>query len=93
KKFERYADEQGKPLYQYKFTDKNSNGIRDFGELYLSLNLTDGDKWDDDRIQNGIIVDPGQLGIAVAVTGTGVTYSSTTVNPGNSLIPREAPPL
>ncbi len=93
KKFERYADEQGKPLYQYKFTDKNSNGIRDFGELYLSLNLTDGDKWDGDRIQNGIIVDPGQLGIAVAVTGTGVTYSSTTVNPGNSLIPREAPPL
>ncbi len=93
KKFERYADEQGKPLYQYKFTDKNSNGIRDFGELYLSLNLTDGDKWDGDRIQNGIIVDPGQLGIAVAVTGTGVTYSSTTVNPGNSLIPKEAPPL
>jgi hypothetical protein len=93
KKFQRYADEQGKPLYQYKFTDKNSNGIRDFGELYLSLNLTDGDKWDGDRIQNGIIVDPGQLGITVAVTGTGVTYSSTTVNPGNSLIPREAPAL
>ncbi|OHY31884.1 hypothetical protein BCV64_15425 [Cylindrospermopsis raciborskii MVCC14] len=93
KKFEQYADEQGKPLYQYKFTDKNSNGIRDFGELYLSLNLTDGDKWDSDRIQNGIIVDPGQLGIAVVVTGTGVTYSSTTVNPGNSLIPREAPAL
>ncbi|UJL32416.1 cadherin domain-containing protein [Cylindrospermopsis raciborskii Cr2010] len=50
--------------YDYIFNDVDGDGVRDFGEVYLTVNLTDGDIWDGDGLANGIIVDPGQLGIA-----------------------------
>ena len=74
--FEDYVDDEGNPYYSYNIED---------GTVVLSLRLTDGDKWDQDGLKNGIIVDPGiALKVAAATTpGTPGTPTPGTPGEGN----------
>ena len=70
--FEDYVDGAGNPYYSYKIEDDR---------VVLSLRLTDGDKWDQDGLKNGIIVDPGiALKIAPATTPGGGNGGGTSTS-------------